>query len=432
MTAAWFTPGAWDKNLSRKAKFDDKPGMALDTYFWRIFDHSANRLNGRRASGPGQSLVRAVVFPLYLFLIVLVAPGFGQSSPDSPSLRIGPEDVRIEQSIEGGYYLYIQKTPGISSVLITESTEDPNKEVASYAYRNPEYHPENGDERRILDGEFLTTPGLYSLIDSTPVEDEQFGQAFRIFIPYIIVYGYPWTRNGEEQVLDGTYLSIRAFEKPYADYSGAFRDNPFRIRVAEQRPSEGPPEGNYMDDTVDRFTEVSQDTAGVTRYSLGEEDLVDTIREILEDQPSGPLELVFAIDTTQSMEDDMQAVRATLVSILAEQVERFDPLRIGFVLYRDYLEEYMVRLVRFRDGVDHVQATLDRIRTAGGRDIPEAVYEALHTAVTEFDWRTDNRRIVLIGDAPPHPRPRGRVTKELVVSEAESRGVVVDVIILPH
>jgi hypothetical protein len=132
------------------------------------------------------------------------------------------------------------------------------------------------------------------------------------------------------------------------------------------------------------------------------------------------------------MDNDMAAVRKTLVQVLEGEKTRFGSLRIGFVLYRDYLEEYMVRLVPFQEGTEHVQGTLDRVRTAGGRDIPEAVYEALHTAVIDFTWQSENRRVLLIGDAPPHPRPRGRITKEMVLSEARERGVVVDVIILPH
>jgi hypothetical protein len=39
---------------------------------------------------------------------------------------------------------------------------------------------------------------------------------------------------------------------------------------------------------------------------------------------------------------------------------------------------------------------------------------------------------VLIGDAPPHPLPRGRVDKAKVSAKAAQLGVSVNVIILPH
>ena len=48
-----------------------------------------------------------------------------------------------------------------------------------------------------------------------------------IYIPEELSYGYPWTRNGKIPVEKGTFINIRSFEKPYADYTGSFADNPF-------------------------------------------------------------------------------------------------------------------------------------------------------------------------------------------------------------
>lgn len=346
-------------------------------------------------------------------------------------LGISVDDLRIEQSLEGGYYLYVRNKPDIQSVILTESTEDPEREVASYTLRNPEYHPENGDERRILDGEILEDDSLHFLLDSTPVPDDQFGSAFRIFIPYVVIYGYEWSRRGEMQVLDGTYLSVRSFELPYADYRGAFQDNPFIIRVT-QRPSPGPPEGNYMKETVESFSRIAEDTSGKVLYSDGEEDILTRIEEILSDEEGRQLDLVIALDSTQSMENDMPFLRDNLGDLIDRTTTGFDRVRIGFVYYRDYLEEYLYRISDFRRGTDVVTDVLSRIRPAGGRDIPEAVNEALYAALRNFAWIADNRKIILIGDAPPHPRPRGKITSEMVKEEAEIQNVAVHVIILPH
>ena len=109
-----------------------------------------------------------------------------------------------------------------------------------------------------------------------------------------------------------------------------------------------------------------------------------------------------------------------------------DSFRVGLVYYRDYMEEYLTRRVDFQDDLGLVQRAVDTVRVAGGRDIPEAVYEALYTAVTGFVWSAEDRLVVLVGDASPHPHPRGFVTAELVRSEAELRGVRIHTIILPH
>ncbi|THB64091.1 MAG: hypothetical protein D6B26_05265, partial [Spirochaetaceae bacterium] len=62
-------------------------------------------------------------------------------TPAASALELQPEDVRIEESLDAGFYVYIRANPGIESVLIVESTEDPEREAASYAPRDPSYHP---------------------------------------------------------------------------------------------------------------------------------------------------------------------------------------------------------------------------------------------------------------------------------------------------
>ncbi len=365
--------------------------------------------------------------PVFVFTFLLCL-----CSLFSDPLVIGSEDIVIEQSLSGGYDLYIKAVPGLGSVLLTESTEDPTRETASYAYRDPSARQTDTAEKRMLDGEFLVEKRGLSLIDSNAEQHKDLGQVYHIFIPYVVVYGYPWSRNGEVQVLDGTYLSLRAFEKSYADYSGEFHDNPFILKVA-QKPFVGPPEGNYMEDTVTAYTEISNEGAGRLIYSRGEDDIVDKIEEIIDDTDGRSLDLVLALDTTQSMENDIPHLRRSLVPLLQEKAKGFSMLRVGVVLYKDYDEEYITDVFPFQvGGVETVQRILDHIRVFGGRDIPEAVYEALYAGIKSYPWAAESRKIILVGDAPPHPRPRGKVTKEQVYAEAEALSIELYTIILPQ
>ena len=370
-------------------------------------------------------------------IIVLLGALFVLSAQEDEGgdLSVTSDDIRIEQSIEGGYYLYIRKRPGIASVMLTESAENPDGRGDTYTFRNPEYHPANGDEKRILDGEFLELEDTWFLLDSTPEPDEEFGEAFVIFIPYIVNYGYEWTRNGEVIVLDGAYLSVRAFSEPYADYRGEYLDNPFILRVTQAPalpPAPDPvPEGPYMEDTVDEFSVIADEGDGERRFSSGPEDTVAQLRSLLPEPEGQSLDLVIALDTTKSMEDDIPILRRDLVPMVEEVISGFSQVRIGFMLYRDYMEEYLVRKLDFQSELSSVQAVIDRIRVAGGRDIPEAVYEALWASLEGFEWQADEKMIVLVGDAPPHPRPRGSVTGEQVFSTAAERGIIIHTIILP-
>jgi hypothetical protein len=346
------------------------------------------------------------------------------------NLDIGSDDLRIEQRVDGGFHLFIRKKPDVNSVLLTESTRDPTYNAGNYAYRAAEWNAVNGDETRVIDGYSIPREDrVYSLIDSTVEWHPELGWSFHIYIPYILNYGYENTRHGEVYVVDGTYLNIRAFSFPYGDYRGAFKDNPFVLRVTAQQPLPGPPEGNYMKDTVNAFTAIAGTNVV---YSTGPADLVEKIKEILEKEAGKTVELVLCLDTTGSMRDDIDAVRAQMIPMLRNVTASFASFRIGMALYKDYNEEYITKVVPFTGDLNVFQRNLNAIRVGGGRDIPEAVHEALHAGATKFSWGAESRLMILIGDAPPHPRPRGKITEDMVNQEVANQGLRLHAIILPQ
>ena len=373
---------------------------------------------------------------LWFFALLLPVSAQQPTAQEQPQaqLQISAKDLILEQSLEGGYDLWIKAKPGIGSVLLTDSTADPEKRVSTYALRNPDYHPVNGDEKRMLDGEFLPSKerGLFSLIDSTPEGHPSLGEAFHIFIPYVVEYGYPWTREGELQILNGTWLNIRSFSEPYASYEGPFVDNPFVIEVVQRPMEPKPAEGDYMPDTVESYEEISRESNGGVTFGKGQEDIINNVRNVLRGAESKSIDLVLCLDTTKSMQDDIPHLRNSLVPMLEEEIKGFDSFRLGFVLYRDYYELYLAKPYPFQRDFGKMQAVLNRIRVYGGRDIPEAVYEALYAGIHSYEWMADKRLIILVGDAPPHPRPRGKITKQIVYDDARERGVEIHTVILPH
>ncbi len=387
----------------------------------------------RRVHGVAVSIQTAVTRSMLAALLLCTVVPAIYTQTESP-LRLSPDDVSIEQTRDGGYILTVRKRPEIGSVLVTESTEDPDREVPSYALRNPEYHPMNGDERRILDGEFLDRdPPLYFLVDSTPRSDDELGEVFEVFIPYIVEWGYPWGREGELSVLDGTYLNIRTFALPHADYRGAFVDNPFELRVSQRLPEEDtPPSEEHLPAVVAAFSEMAEGTEGETAFAAEPDELPDYIDRIIGAYEGPDLELALVIDTTGSMRESIRAVRENIVPTIIEHLERLERVRVGVVLFRDYFEEYLTRNFKFQEDLQIVQRTVNSARAAGGGDIPEAVFEGLYAAITSLDWQAPERAIILIGDAPPHPLPRGRVTGEMVFEAAREHEIRIYPIALPH
>lgn len=118
------------------------------------------------------------------------------------------------------------------------------------------------------------------------------------------------------------------------------------------------------------------------------------------------LDVLFLIDSTGSMSDEIQALQSSILSI-ADQIDGMWPrpdLRLGLVTYRDRGDAYVVAKVDFTENVRHFSQQLGALRAAGGGDYPEAVNEALHAGIHEMDWRAEDtvRLVFLVADAPPH------------------------------
>ena len=177
-------------------------------------------------------------------------------------------------------------------------------------------------------------------------------------------------------------------------------------------------------------------------YSKGPDSLPDDIMASIDrNKNKDEADVIFAIDTTGSMKDDVEKLRKVWMPQLIEKVKEFKSLRLGLLLYRDYGDTYKwmdlpVKKFEFTENVQNFKKNLNGFYIHGteGGDIPEAVYEALFASMEYYSWRNDaERKIILIGDAEPHPTPRGsgKYSKDLVARLAEQKGVMIDAIIVP-
>ena len=284
---------------------------------------------------------------------IVTGAGFAQQRHISiDDLRLEPEFTEAGDKIIG-FHLFVRKKDGIESVLLTETTKDPAGIEANYAYRAPEWNPVNGNEIRMLNGERLVSPSArYSIIDSTPEADAQFGSAFHLYIPSTMVYGYPWTRNGTVKITRGTFINIRAFGAQYGDYSGGFDDNPFMFDLGkpvlpEKMPATEPapvpevlpePETVVLTDKYNPMAAASFDslaavTGGQMRYAGSAETVSADILRCLEDLDSSrPADIVFAIDTSGSIGDRELAV---VFSELVGMMQQFSAGVKGHIIFAD-------------------------------------------------------------------------------------------------
>jgi hypothetical protein len=117
------------------------------------------------------------------------------------------------------------------------------------------------------------------------------------------------------------------------------------------------------------------------------------------------LDLMFVIDSTGSMQDELNYITTEIRDIIGNISSYFPNtnIRLSLMLYRDNGEKYITRNFPFSHSLNNMQNFLSEQRAAAGGDYPEAMEVALKEAL-QADWRTGNtaRLMFLIADAPPH------------------------------
>ncbi len=117
------------------------------------------------------------------------------------------------------------------------------------------------------------------------------------------------------------------------------------------------------------------------------------------------LDLMLMIDTTGSMGDELEYIKAELYDVV-DRIAKADgnmSIRVSVNFYRDKGDAYVVKYFDFREDINQCIEQIKEQTADGGGDTPEAVHTALENAVTGHQWRSDAVKICFfVMDAPPH------------------------------
>lgn len=140
------------------------------------------------------------------------------------------------------------------------------------------------------------------------------------------------------------------------------------------------------------------------------------------------LDLMFVVDTTGSMGDEIHYLQTELTDIVA-RVRRDSAqelqIRTSVNFYKDHGDAYVVRSHPFTTSIDETMGYLRAAEASGGGDYPEALDMALADAVEQHPWSESAvaRIVFVVTDAPAHDGLAiGRRLQE-TASIAASKGV---------
>ncbi|MFB6264030.1 MAG: VWA domain-containing protein [Bradymonadaceae bacterium] len=146
-------------------------------------------------------------------------------------------------------------------------------------------------------------------------------------------------------------------------------------------------------------------------------------------QPPKPaVDVMFTIDTTGSMSDELEYIQSELSNVVQRTQKRVQQqlsIRTSVNLYRDKGDDYVVRSHPFRRNLSTAVSDIDSEQADGGGDYPEAVHTALDKSINGHEWRKNARAriLFLVLDAPAHDKPQVKQVVRDAVRKAAEKGI---------
>ncbi len=139
-----------------------------------------------------------------------------------------------------------------------------------------------------------------------------------------------------------------------------------------------------------------------------------------------PVDVLFIMDTTGSMGEEIERLRAT-IEIIHTNLSALKPkpaIRFGLVLYKDREDEYVTEVHPFTANLEAFQKVLDGVTAGGGGDTPEDLQAALDDAVRGMTWNKDGLRLAFaVTDAPAQLYPDQTYDYAAAAREAKEKGI---------
>lgn len=162
--------------------------------------------------------------------------------------------------------------------------------------------------------------------------------------------------------------------------------------------------------------------SGVERGSMAQASI-----ELAQEAPN-VLDLMFVIDTTSSMHDELAYIQSELADVIdrvRNNASEDLQLRISINVYCDANDTFYVHSNPFTTDVSKALRDLKQVPTCGGGDWQEAVEAGLADGIENHDWSASARArlLFLVLDAPPHDNQNTMASLETSTRAAARKGI---------
>jgi von Willebrand factor type A domain len=177
---------------------------------------------------------------------------------------------------------------------------------------------------------------------------------------------------------------------------------------------------NSQAELINSFGSLTGGDGAACSLIFDADEITPTLCRLLQQARKGS-EIVFVVDKTSSMSDDIDQVKRDINEIINCLPKG---CRLGGAAYGDNRSDgpNWYNSFPLTEDYEQVRAFINGIRVTGGGDIPESVYDALWKVLTEMEWKDCSAPdiIIVMGDAPPKTGSGTDHTADEVVAKAVS------------
>lgn len=183
------------------------------------------------------------------------------------------------------------------------------------------------------------------------------------------------------------------------------------------------PNYNIQCESFDIFSDLAENTNGITFTMESNEFIPDTLIYLFDNLISENTDLVFLIDKSGSMWNDIDYIKADIDRILANLPSN---IRVSAAAYSDNICEpnWYHSMPGLTFDIDEVRAFIEDLQAGGGCSAGESVYDAAFKTISELDWAMSTPNVmIIIGDEPPLKGEYSNHSFEEVIELCKSKNV---------
>ncbi len=181
----------------------------------------------------------------------------------------------------------------------------------------------------------------------------------------------------------------------------------------------------YNQLSVTYFSTLADSLHGKSYFANNADGVMLSIMDVLTSRINEGTDIVFLIDKTGSMDDDIEKVRSSLQMIM-DYLSKFNNVKVAMAFYGDKNYHYNLWYNRtdLTNNISTIKNFMETYTTIGNPDVAESVNDGIVRTVEEMNWTPGNRRLMLVvGDAQSQIPPYSSYSQSQVIHKCDSMQV---------